>query len=853
MHEPNRESHRRTLGRTNSLRFQWLRVEAGVYPFTDMRELAQDLRHATRLLTKRPGFTVMAVLPLALGIGANTAMFSVVNGVLLRPLPFRDPDQLVSMREKTAEFSSMSISYPNLRDWQAQNRSFESVCGFRTDEATLTGAGDTQRITVQMVSAPYFEMLGVNMRLGRGFLPEEDRPGANPVAILSEDFWRDRLGGDPGLIGRSLALDGQSRTVVGIAPAGLRLHGSPQAYTPIGQWTDPMMNLRDMHPGIGAIARLKPGINIEQARSDMAGVARRLAEAYPHDNTGHAVAVTSLKTSIVGDVRPALWILTGAVAFVLLIACVNVANLLLARATAREREIAVRASLGASRGRLIRQFLTESVLLSLIGGLAGLGIAVWSTAAIVKLLSQLLPAALPRTQDIAVDRNVLLFSLAGSVLTGILFGIAPAIQATHGRLNAIMKEGGRTLIGGGSRLRDGLVVAEVALALVLLAGAGLMIRSLKELAAVNPGFDAHNVLAFNVAIAQRNLKDPAAARLAIGQLITRLESIPGLEAVAINGDVPLSGDDSEAPFYVQGRPKPASQGQMSWAILYPVTPDYLKVMHIPLLRGRFFTEHDVLNTKPVTVVDDVFARTQFPGEDPIGRAILIGAPGLEVPIEIVGIVGHVAHWGLDSDATNPVRQQMYFPFQQIPDSFAIAMVSGTRFLARTSVNPLAAVNAIKAQVIGAERDQAVYNVSSMETMIQETLARRRFTMFLLALFAGLALLLAAIGIYAVISYAVTQRTREIGIRMALGARQQTVLRFVVGHGMTLALVGIVLGCAAALGLTRAMSSLLFHVRPWDPLTLTVGALVLAAVALAASYAPARRASQVDPMIALREE
>src|SRR5947209_4527313 len=482
-----------------------------------MREVLQDLRHAIRLLTKRPGFTLMAVLPLALGIGANTAMFSVVNGVLLRPLPFRDPERLVSMHEKTTEFSSMALSYPNLQDWKAQNRSFEVLCGFRSDEATLTGSGDTQRITMRMVSAPYFEMLGINLRLGRGFLPEEDRPGANPVIILSEEFWRDHLGGDPGVIGRSLVLDGQSRTVVGIAPAELRLYGLQQAYTPLGQWTDPMLNQRDMHPGIGAIARMKPGITVEQARSDMAGVARRLAEAYPHDNSGHAITITPLKTSIVGDVRPALWVLTGAVAFVLLIACVNVANLLLARASAREREIAIRASLGASRGRLIRQLLTESVLLSLIGGLAGLGIAVWSTAAIVKLLGRILPAALPRAHDIVVDRNVLLFTLAGSLVTGMLFGIAPAIQATHGRLHAIMKEGGRSLIGGGRRLRDGLVVAEVALALVLLAGAGLMIRSLKELAAVNPGFDAHNVLTFNVSIAQKNLTDPASSRLEIAQ------------------------------------------------------------------------------------------------------------------------------------------------------------------------------------------------------------------------------------------------------------------------------------------------------------------------------------------------
>jgi predicted permease len=818
-----------------------------------MREALQDLRHAVRLLTTRPGFTLMAILPLALGIGANTAMFSVLNGVLLRPLPFRDPDRLVQMREKTTEFSQMAVSYPNLQDWQRQNRSFESIAGFRDDEATLTGAGDTQRITVSMVSAPYFEILGANMVLGRGFLAEEDRRGANPVLVLGEEFWRNRFGGDRGIIGRSLTLNGEARTVVGIAPAGLRVYGLYQAYTPLGEWGDPLLMQRDMHPGIGAIARLKPGVTVEQARSDMDGLARRLAEAYPHDNTGHGISMTPLKTSIVGDVRPTLWILTGAVAFVLLIACVNVANLLLARATAREREIAIRASLGASRGRLIRQLLTESVLLSVVGGLAGLGVAVWSTAAIVKLLSQILPQALPRTQDIVIDQNVLLFTLAGSILTGILFGVAPAIQATHSRLHAVMKESGRSLIGGGGRLRDALVVAEVALALVLLAGAGLMIRSLKELAAVNPGFDAHNVLMFNVAIAQKNLKDAQTLRLTVTQLINRVEGIPGIEAVANAGDIPLSGADSEVPFYVNGRPKPTSQGQMSWAIMYPVTPDYLKVMRIPLLRGRFFNEHDLPNSKPVVVIDELFAKGQFPGEDPIGKAILIGAPGMDTPIEIVGVVGHVAHWGLDSDASSPIRQEVYFPFQQIPDQFAIVLASGSTFMARAAGNPLSLVNAVKAQVIGADRDQAVYNVRSMETMIEGSLAQKRFTMFLLAVFAGLALLLAAIGIYAVISYAVSQRTREIGIRMALGARQQTVLRYVVGHGMTLAGIGIVLGCAAALALTRAMSSLLFNVRPWDPLTLTAVAALLAFIALLASYAPARRASRVDPMVALREE
>jgi predicted permease len=818
-----------------------------------MREALQDLRHAVRLLTTRPGFTLMAILPLALGIGANTAMFSVVNGVLLRPLPFRDPDRLVQMRERTTEFSQMSVSYPNLQDWQRQNRSFEAICGFRGDEATLTGAGNTQRISVSMVSAPYFEMLGAKMVLGRGFLGEEDRRGANPVVVLGEEFWRAHLGGDPAVIGRSLTLNGQSRTVVGIAPAGLRLYELYEAYTPLGEWGDPLLPQRDMHPGIAAIGRLKPGVTVEQARSDMDGLARRLAEAYPHDNMGHGISVTPLKTSIVGDVRPALWVLTGAVAFVLLIACVNVANLLLARATAREREIAIRASLGASRGRLIRQLLTESVILSLIGGLAGLGIAIWSTAAIVKLLSRILPQALPRTQEILIDRNVLLFTLAGSILTGLVFGIAPAIQATHGRLHAVMKESGRSLIGGGRRLRDALVVAEVALALVLLAGAGLMIRSLKELAGVNPGFDAHNVLMFNVAIAQKNLKDVQTSRLAVAQLINRVESIPGIETVANASDIPLSGDDSEVPFYVHGRPKPASQGQMSWAIMYPVTPNYLKVMRIPLLRGRFFNEHDLPNSKPVIVIDELFAKGQFQGEDPIGKAIVIGAPDMETPIEIVGVVGHVAHWGLDSDASSPIRQEVYFPFQQIPDQFAIVLASGSTFMARSAGNPLSLVNAVKAQVIGADRDQAVYNVRSMESMIEGTLAQKRFTMFLLAIFAAVALLLAAIGIYAVISYAVSQRTREIGIRMALGAPQQTVLRFVVGHGMTLAGIGIVLGCAAALALTRAMSSLLFNVRPWDPLTLTVVAAVLAAIALIASYAPARRASRVDPMVALREE
>jgi len=795
----------------------------------------------------------MAVLPLALGIGANTAMFSVVNGVLLRPLPFRDPDRLVQMREKTTEFSQMSVSYPNLQDWQRQNRSFESIAGFRSDEATLTGAGDTQRISVSMVSAPFFEMLGANMVQGRGFLAEEDRRGANPVVVLGEEFWRDRLGADPAVIGRSLVLNGQSRTVVGIAPAGLRLYGLYQAYTPLGEWGDPLLPQRDMHPGITAFARLKRGVSIEQARSDMDGLARRLAEAYPHDNMGHGIAVTPLKTSIVGDVRPALWVLTGAVAFVLLIACVNVANLLLARATAREREIAIRASLGAGRGRLIRQLLTESVLLSLIGGLAGLGVAVWSTAAIVKLLSRILPQALPRTQEIVIDLNVLLFTLAGSILTGVLFGVAPAIQATHGRLHAVMKESGRSLIGGGRRLRDALVVAEVALALVLLAGAGLMIRSLKEIAAVNPGFDAHNVLMFNVALAQKNLKDVQTSRLTVTQLINRVGSIQGIEAVATGIDIPLSGDDSEVPFYVHGRPKPASQGQMSWAIMYAVTPDYRKVMRIPLLRGRFFNEHDLPNSKPVVVIDELFAKGQFPGEDPIGKAILIGAPGMDTPIEIVGVVGHVAHWGLDSDASGPVRQEVYFPFQQIPDQFAIVLASGSTFMARAAGNPLSLVNAVKAQVIGADRDQAVYNVRSMETMIEGSLAQKRFTMFLLAVFAGLALVLAAIGIYAVISYAVSQRTREIGIRMALGAHQRTVLRYVVGHGMTLAGAGIVLGCGAALALTHAMSSLLFNVRPWDPLTLTIVAGILALIALVACYAPARRASRVDPMVALREE
>jgi predicted permease len=818
-----------------------------------METLIQDLKYAARMLLKSPGFALIAVLTLALGIGANTALFSVVNGVLLRPLPYPRPSELVLVSEKTANFESSSISYPNFLDWQRSNSSFTSIVAYRSDDFSITGSGEAERVRVGLVSAGFFEMLGVNPTRGRLFTPDDDRSGTAPVALISAGLWQRKFGSAPDVIGERITMNGDSYTVIGVVPASFKLESTnfsndKDVFVPIGGDKFPLSRERDVHPGTRAIGRLKPGVTLAAAQADMDQIAINLALAYPDANKGAGISLVPLKKDIVGDVQPFLWVLLGAVGFVLLIACVNVANLQLARATTRAREFAIRAALGASQSRVIRQLLTESVLLGLAGGALGLWLAAWGTRAALKVL----PETLPRAQDVGMDGRVLIFTLVASLVAGILFGLAPALKIARPNLQETLKESGRGASGARHRAQGVFVVVEMAMALVLLIGAGLMIRSLLDLWNVNPGFNPRGVLTFAVSLSPSLGTNPTTSRNAIREMDEKLRSIPGVESISSTGGaLPMTGDN-EFPFWLGDQPKPADQSGMKQSLFYLAEPDYLSAMGIPLHRGRFFTHDDNEHSPPVIVIDESFAREYFSNEDPIGKRINIGIINSEP--EIIGVVGHVKHWGLgtDGDAKHPILAQAYLPFMQISDQFWSGPPQ-SEVVVRTKGSPAALVPAIREAIEKLNGENVMYETKPLEQIVAESLADRRFSMILLGVFAALALLLSSIGIYGVISYVVGQRTHEIGIRMALGAQRSDVLRLMLGEGMKMALVGVAIGIAAALGLTQLMASMLFGVSATDPITFCGVALVLTGVALAACYIPARRAMRVDPMVALRYE
>jgi predicted permease len=817
-----------------------------------MQTLCQDLRYGLRTLAHNTGFTVVAVLTLTLGIGANTAIFSVINGVLLQPLPYYDPSRLMILSERTPEFESMSLSYPNFLDWQKENRSFASLAAHRWGDYDLTGGGMPEHLSGRIVSSGFFSTLGIKPLLGRDFEAREDHLGAARVAMISGGLWKRRFGASPEVIGKLITLSGQGYTVIGVVPADFRLWGAADVFALLGQWDDVLARSREAHPGIRAIGRLKPGVSREQAQADMNTVAAQLAQIYPRSNAHHGVTMRPLAQDIVGDVRPALLVLLGAVGFVLLIACANVANLLLARSASRRREMAVRAALGASQARMVRQVLTESVLMAVAGGALGLLLARLGTQAVVAAI----PGGLPRMENIGMDGWVLAFTLVVSVATGVIFGLAPALQMSRLELHTTLREGSRGSTGGQHGLRSVLMVAEVAASLVLLIGAGLMLRTMWQLSRVKPGFNPRNLLTFSVGLSPANRASADRIRTAYRQLGEDIRALPGVQAAGMVDDVPLSGNDSELPFWVSGRPRPNSQSEMLWALNYDVSPGYLRAMGIPLLRGRFISDTDIKGSAPVIVIDEMMAKSLFPQQDPVGQSIRIAVPegfgpGLDGPIQIVGVVGHVKHFGLDSDATSKIQYQVYLPFVQLPDQIVPLAVSGMTMMVRTTVDPLSLASAVRRRVSGSDGEQPVFDVQTMDQIISDSVAGRRFSMLLLAVFAGLALLLATVGIYGVISYNSTQRTHEIGIRMALGAERTDVLRLVVGQGLRLSLIGIGAGLAAALGLTRLMSSMLYGVRPTDIVTFAAVSLLLAGVAVLASYVPARRATRVDPIVALR--
>jgi predicted permease len=816
-----------------------------------METLLQDLKYAVRMLAKNRGFTIIAVLTLALGIGANTALFSVANGVLLNPLPFPAPNQLVALYEKRVSFERASISYPNFLDWQRDNRSFASMAAFRQDDFNLTGVGEAEHIRGEMVSADFFVTLGVKLTEGRFFTADEDRIGGAPVALIGAGLWARKFGGAANVVGQRIALNGTDYTIMGVVPASfhLRLNGfaeNSDAYIPIGQWTDVVFHARSAGLGMKAIGRLKPGVTLEQARAEMNSIASRLAEVYPEADKDSDITVMSLKQSMVGEIAPFLFLLLGAVGFVLLIACVNVANLVLARSTGRAREFAIRAALGAGRGRVLRQLLTESTLIALAGGGLGLLVAAWGTQGILTLVSD----TLPRAQEVRVDGRVLLFTLGISLLSGILFGLAPAWRAARLNVQSALQEGGRGASGSRHRAQGIFVAAEMAMALVLLVGAGLMLRSLSRLWSVNPGFDPHHVLMFYVALPPAmDSATPAATRAALLQLRDKLGSIPGVQLVSLlRGSLPM-WDDSEDPFWIAGRPKPLSDNDKYWSIWSEVEPDYLKVMGIPLLRGRFFTPEDTESSPRVAVIDEDFAGKFFSGEDPIGKVFIDDYVG---PATIVGVVGHVKEWGLDDKQA--MHAEFYLPFRQIPDRYMPRASRSTTLLLRTEVPPLSLAANIRHEIQQMNSDEVMFMPKTMDDIVyNQSILAQRFSMILLGAFAMVALLLASVGIYGVVSYIVVQRTHEIGIRVALGAQQSDVMRWVLGAGARMALIGVGIGIAAALALTRLMTNVLYGVSATDPATFLGVAFLLTLVAIAACYIPARRAMRMDPMAALRQE
>lgn len=818
-----------------------------------LEELVQDARFGARLLIKNPGFTAVVVLTLALGIGVNTAIFSVVNGVLLNPLPFPHPEQLVALHESKPNFARGSISYPNFLDWRKDNHTFAAMGLARGYGFSMTGRGDAAQLSAEFLSDGFFAVLGVRSVLGREFTPADETPGASPVAMISEDLWRNKFDGAPNVLGETITLNGKNFSIVGVIPASLKLQVSnfqvSDVYAPIPQWNNSILMSRGAGLGFHGIGRLKPGVTIEQARADMDRVTGNLAAAFPDDDRGIGSSMVSMKEQIVGDTRSFLLILLGAVGFVLLIACVNVASLMLARASGRGREFAMRAALGASRARVIRQLLTESLMLGIAAGAIGLLPAAFGLKAAIHAL----PAALPRADEIGLEWRVLAFTTLISVATGLLFGLAPAWRVAKDDPQTALKEGGRGATGANQGTLSTFVVVEVAVALVLLTGASLMVRSLVRLWDVDPGFKAHNVETFSILMPPTMASaTPTMIRAKHLALNEALAEVPGVTAVSQTwGAVPMAGEDDQW-FWIDGQPKPRTNNDMSWVIDYIVDPDYLRVMQIPLKRGRFLSRHDDEHAPLAVVVDEVFANKYFPGQNAIGNRIDLDNYGGKAA-EIVGVVGHVKQWGLDSDDAQQLRAQYYLACMQVSNEFLLGMRSGSSFMVRYDGNLAPVIGGLRSAVRQMSNQHVLFGEQTIESIVANSMASRRFAMILLGSFAVLALLLACVGIYGVMAYFVSQRTQEVGIRIALGARRGDVLLLVFKGGVRLAVLGTAIGVVSAMGLTRLMGQLLFNVSPNDPIVIAAVCVLLMVVALAACFVPARRAASIEPMRALRME
>ena len=814
-----------------------------------LSDFFQDFRYAIRTLRQRPSFSAVALLTLALGIGATTLMFTLINCVLLKPLPYPQPDKLVAVHGHSENwnaeiFGEQNLAYPDFLDLQRSTHSLE-IAGALFNGATLSQPGEPEYVDLREISANLFSVLRINLAKGRAFLPEEDRTGAAPVMILSHSFWQRHFAGRPDALGAAVVLDQKRYTVVGIAPPGFKLYGQDaDVYTPLGQDTARYLQVRGPHP-VHALARLRPDATLAQAQAEIQSVAHHLAEQYSDTNANRTFLAQPLRPEV-GDVRSTLWLLLGAVTLVLLIACANVASLLLARAVSRERELAMRVALGASRGRLVRQCLTESAVLGFSGGALGILLAALG----IQPFLTFWPGTLPRAEEVQLDWQVLLFAVAASLLSGFLFGLAPALRAPTEKVEQTLRAGARTVIGSSRRLHAAFVISEIALAVVLLIAAGMLGRTLLRVSSLNPGVNVHNVLVTRMALSPAVLADPARIRPAWQEVLTRARRVPGVQSAAVVDTVPMREGNNQIGYWPTADVPPENKQPL--ALATSVTPEYLNVMGIPLRRGRFFDDRDRIGSEVVVVIDDVLAQNAFGAQDPVGKRLWMPQMGYG-PFTVVGVVGHVRHWGLAGDDQAQVRAQFYYPFAQLPDNLLRRWSELMSVALRTTVAPLSVVESLRGEVRGANGDQVLYEVRTMEQLSSSTLDQHRFLLLLFGVFAGLALLLACIGIYGVLAYLTGQRIPEIGVRIALGATAREVIWLVLRQSLVMISAGVVVGAVAAFAAGRVLQQSVAGVRSFEPLAVTTMIAILIAAGLFASWLPARRASKVDPIIALRYE
>ena len=812
-----------------------------------LEDLLQDTRYALRTFRQNPGFTLVALLILSFGIGATTVMFAVINSVLLRPLSYPEPDRLVTLRLFTEQIGELwGFSNLDFGDVKRESQTL-ALAAWTYGGGTISEPGEPEYVKGRQISAELFSTLGISPVQGRAFLPDEDRPGAAPLAIISYGLWQRDFGGGPSTIGRSLVYDGKPYTVVGIAPAGFQLDGESDLFTPLEprRNTDPRMQNRRAR-FLRVMGRLRPGFGLAEGRAELALIARHLAEEYPKSNTGLSMIAYPLQKELVGDVGSTLWLLLCAVGLVLLIACVNIASLLLARAVSRERELAMGVALGAGRSRLARQCLTESAILGLGGGVLGVVLAFVSVHPFVAFW----PGSLPRAEEVHLDWRVLVFAVGASFLSGLLFGLAPALRVPVRGVEQTLRAGARSIAGSSRRWHSAFVISEIAFAVVLLVSAGMLGHTLLALSSLDPGFNVHDVIAARFALSPGTLGNPEQVREAWQDVLDRARRVPGVDSVTLADIIPMREGENSLPYWTTATPPPPNHEPVALASC--VSPDYLKVMGIPLRQGRFFNEHDRIGSEPVVVIDENLAQHAFGTKDAVGKRIWIPAMSPS-PVLIVGIVGHVRHWGLAGDDQSRVRDQMYYPFAQVPSPLLHFFSSIMSIAARTTIPPLKVVQPLGQQLRGAAGDQVLYEIRTMEQLVSASLARQRFLLLLFGIFAGLALLLACIGIYGVLAYLTGQRVPEFGVRIALGASARDVMRLVLRQSLGMIFAGVGVGILAALAAGRLLMHTVDGMRPTEPSTFAIMIPLLVAAALFASFLPARRASRIDPMSALRQE